>query len=773
MPRPVVSLRIPGSDYPTAEAVLGIRPADPVDQVMTRGEFWRPQPSPPDDPAYVPEAYLWGFSNKPGARAFSLLLLPFTLINVAYWARPPRLQMRVVSWLADEAIGILCRLLALLLTMTLMAAGAGSAMDLIAWQCLKSTGCPDRWPQPFNLIGQAHLTAGQRLAIGAAVPLLLLTALWYHSHRSWRRYERGVDIRVRSDVNMARFWRGRDWVHRLRPSHAIVAMAVVDGLLAYPTLKETGRNPVGYAILFAVVAAVFVAITGVVTPLPVTGLPVRDPARIPAQRGRNSLFTLAADRTAALVDVMRGYSHGASGPVGRLVRLTSFAMLGVTGAAVAYAAWPRPRTPTPPGSVPGYGGLIAVLSGLQVLLLLGLGGAILLLRWTTRKSGVRMALKGFVAPIIASVACMLATAEAAGTLYFTALTIGQIEESATVRGWEPAPPYPYEWAGLVFAVAMGSAAVGTVMLGILWRRLVRSGARLTDNLYGGLRTADPEVARIIDQAHARGKILRHLPGLAMIVFVPVALLSIVGVVYSSIGEGPSVLLASSVAAQLGTWSIGLLAIFFVYLVVRTGAMSPVRRVISTIWALATFWPRATHPFAAPAHGPRAVADVVSRVTRLTAAGNSVLIAGHSHGALIATIAVSYLPEEVVARTGLLTSASPAVRLIEPFFGAILNRRKSDEIAASLTGPDGVRWSNLYRLTDPLGGPAFDYARGEQPDIREVDLLVPDPPSTEIGPGLDPTPRGHNDYLHDRVFQEEHARLVHMLADRPARHPSQM
>jgi len=287
MPHPVVSLRIPGSDYPTADAVLGIRPADPVDQVMTRGEFWRPQPSPPDDPAYVPEAYLWGFSNKPGTRALSLLLLPFTLINVAYWARPPRLPKRVISWLADESIGIVCRLLALILTMTLMAAGAGSAMDLIAWQCLKSTACPDRWPQPFNLIGQAELTAGQRLAIGATVPLLLLTVLWYHSHRSWRRYERGVDIRVRSDVNMARFWRGREWVHRLRPSHAIVAMAVVDVLLAYPAVVMGGHKGFGYAILAAVAAAVIVAVTGVVTPLPVTGLPRPGsrPAAAPAGPG--------------------------------------------------------------------------------------------------------------------------------------------------------------------------------------------------------------------------------------------------------------------------------------------------------------------------------------------------------------------------------------------------------------------------------------------------------------------------------------------------------
>jgi hypothetical protein len=370
---------------------------------------------------------------------------------------------------------------------------------------------------------------------------------------------------------------------------------------------------------------------------------------------------------------------------------------------------------------------------------------------------------------------MLAVAEAAGTLYFTALSIGQLKPSATGRAWEPAPPYPYEWAGLIFALALGCALLAGGVLAFVWRGLVRSGVRLTDDRDPHLRNRNSEVALLIDHAHARGHVLDHVPRLFLILFVPCAALSVAAVILSANGHGPSVLLLSPALANLGTWSIGLLAILLVFGVSRTVAMNPVRRTISTVWALATFWPRAAHPFAAPAHGPRVIADLVSRVTALSREGSAVLIAGHSHGALLATVAASYLPPDVAANTGLLTSGSTATRLIEPFFGAFLNRTVCRDVARSLTGPDGTRWRNLYRLTDPIGGPVLPptadsdrspaaLAAGDADDpVRGVDCLTPDPPLTggELGP--DPTPRGHDYYLQDPVFAAEHSKLVAMLA----------
>jgi hypothetical protein len=772
--RSVVSLRVPGVDHPTAEAVLSAGSAEQVEDVMTRGEFWRRRATTPDD--HTVEAFMWGIGTRPTTRALSMLLLPFTLVNVAYWARPARPHGMVGS-IMDSAVGSLCRLLGLTLTVTLVFAGVGVSMDLLAWQCLGVEECTDRWPQPFNLAGEADMSTGQRLVAGATVPLLLLVMLGYYSYRTWRRYERRVDIgRRRDPLTGARFWRGAAWVERLRSTHVLAGMGVVDGLLAYAMVVHDGRVGsrlvwAGLAVLAAAAAMVAMAIVGAVAPLPLAGQSlVRSPPRVPPggdPRWYRAAAARAANRTGTIVETFRAAARSAASPVTMAIKRSVRAGEVVTAAALGYAAWPRSTVYASSGALPGYADSVAVLSVVQVALLFGLAVAIVPLSWAALRSARRPALRGFSAPVVATTAVMLAAAESAGVLYFAALSVGQLRASGTGRAWEPAPPYPYEWAGFAFALAMVACAVAGLVLRTIWRRLVRAGTRLTNERDPGLRLADPYVADLLDHAHARGRVLEYLPRLALGVLVPVAMLSLVGVGYSLSGRGPSVLVSSPALANLGTWSIGILAVVLVYLVARAGAMTPVRRTISAVWAMATFWPRAAHPFAAPAHGPRAVADLVSRVSWLTRHGTSVLIAGHSHGALLATMAVPYLPADAVHRTALLTSASPAARLIEPFFGAFIDRATFLDVATILTGPGGTRWRNLYRTTDPIGGPIFG---ADQPVIggrmRYVDCLAPDPPTTAVGLGVDPTPRGHGNYLHDPVFAAEHAALVARLARRP-------
>jgi hypothetical protein len=768
--RPVVSLRVPGVDHPTAEAVLNAGTAEQVEDVMTRGQFWRRRASTPDD--HTVEAFMWGLGTSSTTRALSMLLLPFTLVNVAYWARPARPRGTVGS-IADSAVGSLCRLLGLTLTVTLVLAALGVSMDLLAWQCLGVQECTQRWPQPFNLAGEADLSTGRWLVVGAVVPLLLLVGLGYYSYRTWQRYERRVDIGRRTDrLTGARFWRGAAWVERLRSTHMLAGMAVVDGLLAYPIIVHDGSagKAVGVGVLAAATAMGAVAIVGAVAPLPLAGPTVVRAPRVPPgvdPRWYRAAAARAADRTGAIVETFRAAARSAASPVTVAVRRSVRAGAVVTAAAMTYAAWPRSTSYEPAGALPGYTDFVAVLSVAQVALLIALATAISPLAWTAHRTGKRSALRGFTAPVVASTAVMFAAAEAAGVLYFAALSVGQLRPSGAGRAWEPAPPYPYEWAGVAFALALAMCAVAGLALRTVWRRLVRRGAELTDERDPGLRQADPYVAGLLDHAHARGRLLTYVPRLALVVLVPVAMLSLVGVAYSLLGRGPSELLSSPALANLGTWSIGIIAIVLVYLVARAGAMTPVRRTISAIWAMATFWPRAAHPFAAPAHGPRAVADVVSRVTWLTRQRTSVLIAGHSHGALLATVAVAYLPADAVPRTALLTSASSAARLIEPFFGAFIDRSTFTEVATTLTGPGGTRWRNLYRTTDPIGGPIFPNGQpviGSR--VRTVDQLAPDPPTTAVGLGVDPTPRGHGNYLHDPVFTAEHAALVARLTRRP-------
>ncbi len=92
----------------------------------------------PDGP--VPEAYVWGnLTSGRASRALWLLLLPFMLVNIAYWMRPGEPGGRPpAAWaplVADSVYGSAVRLLALCLTALLTLAAAGVGMDLIGWQC--------------------------------------------------------------------------------------------------------------------------------------------------------------------------------------------------------------------------------------------------------------------------------------------------------------------------------------------------------------------------------------------------------------------------------------------------------------------------------------------------------------------------------------------------------------------------------------------------------------------------------------------------------------
>jgi hypothetical protein len=775
-PARVVSLRVPGVDFPEADAVLGAQPVEQVDDLAARGEFWRWRVHRPE--TNTPEAYLWGLRSTATARALWLLLLPFTLTNLAYWARPAR-PRGVMSWIADGLVGTACRLIALTLTATLMLGVAGVTMDLVAWQCLSvDSGCAGSWPEPFNLVGELRFNAYNRLALGALAPLLVLIVLWAASYRTWRRYERRAEIELAPDeLTAARFWRGRDWVRRLRAVHIIVGMVVVDALLVYPIVRmdRAAGRPwwiFGALLLCVLAVALLAGLLGTVAPLPVAIAEVRavrnGPAVLRMMRSRRlaagaRVHSRLADRIEAGVAAFRRRAHAAAPGINVAVRVSAWSTVAVTITSLAYAVGPRRVAAPSTGALPGFATGVATLSAIQVALLFGLGLATMPLCWIARHSSHRLAWRGFAAPIVATVATMLAVAEAASLLYFAALSIGELETSGAGRAWLPAPPYPYEWAGLVFAVAMGATLIAVAFGAVRWRVVLGTGRRMTDGRDPELRRRHPERAEYLDHAHARGQLFESVPGLALVVFVPITVLSVVGVVYSAFGRGPAALLPNqSTLTNLGAWSIGLIALVLVLTVVRAGNTTPGRRLVSAVYAMATFWPRAAHPFAAPSHGPRAVADIVRRVTTLTGQGVPVLLAAHSHGSVLAAMAVRNLRPESTRHIALLTSACPLTRLIAPFFPAFFDPEASIKLAGSLTDEQGTRWTNLYRVTDPIGGAVCPRPTGSALDA--VDVLAPDPPDAALH-DVDPQVSGHGSYLRDPAFVEAHDRLVRTLAHR--------
>jgi hypothetical protein len=173
-----------------------------------------------------------------------------------------------------------------------------------------------------------------------------------------------------------------------------------------------------------------------------------------------------------------------------------------------------------------------------------------------------------------------------------------------------------------------------------------------------------------------------------------------------------------------------------------------RRGVGVLWDVGTFWPRWFHPLAPPTYSDRAVPELDRRITtELEGPGATLLLAPHSQGSIIAAAAV-LLHEQPREGLALLTYGSPWQHLYAEFFPAQVHPVATDTIRHRLSGPNGQRWINLHRATDPIGG-----------EIDGVEQAVPLD---------DPCGRKHSDYWVEDEYGEAAARLRAMLAGDPAR-----
>src|SRR4029453_12507044 len=132
-------LRIHGLSGPPPASMLGHPQVERVSGDADSGFYrrWWPAKSLADDDGdRVVEAYSWGGLTAGGRqRALWLLLVPFLLVNVAYFARPaydPK-DHRV----KDAILGAAQRLFALTITATLFLAVVNVSMDFAGWQCVR------------------------------------------------------------------------------------------------------------------------------------------------------------------------------------------------------------------------------------------------------------------------------------------------------------------------------------------------------------------------------------------------------------------------------------------------------------------------------------------------------------------------------------------------------------------------------------------------------------------------------------------------------------
>ncbi|MCX4986676.1 hypothetical protein [Streptomyces sp. NBC_00572] len=725
----------------------------------------------------VPEAYCWSnLTSGDGARALWLLLLPFMVANLAHWMRPPAQGRPGLVRL----YGVLVRLVALTLTVLLTAAACEVALDLTAWQCAASTACTDAYSWLGFLSegrGGWWSAPGRRLALAALVPALLVGLLWYLSNRTWSAYEAqrpptgyddpvaepptdsgaaeavtdpGVDTEsadqeeggpgpgpgpaeLRPALGRPGFWYGRRLVARLRAAHTAAGFLTVAAALATATARHDATAPGAGAVLGRVLQAAVAALAVLVV-------------WVVCRRGRSERrLDLRIER--ALVSWLPGVS---------LVLLALTAL---------YAGWSRPGW-VADGSLPGnaaFGGLTLVQGGLVVAL-----GVVALLLQRPRRDP-RTALRGLGGPAVAMLACALAGVMSGGVAQRVADWLdGPATPGMGDDGPRIGPPVLLSWQASVIPVLLLLLLVPAALLAV---RTVLAGRRLRTEVeadYDAAGERDPVRTGQIAAGRARASLTDSAPVLVGVVSGATLLLgagSVAGAWASGNvpgrafdGAHPALASLATATQAIGSWMIGFGFLLFVTWGRRAYRDAHARRTIGILWDVGTFWPRAAHPFAPPCYAERAVPDLTWRMSSWTrSTGGRLVISGHSQGSVLAAAAVWQLPPATRGRVALLTYGSPLERLYGRWFPAYF-------------GPEALRalnrtvhcWSNLYRATDPIGGPVRVPAENGRPAVDGSVLLDPVAYGRTRAHPLPEPILGHSDYQADPAFAHRRGALLDRL-----------
>lgn len=666
-----------------------------------RGGFYRPQGADDQGPdGLTLEAYRWG--DLPAGtvvRTLSMvLLLPFMLSNAAVWMRPT----------GDRAAGVtvLCRLLALNLTLVYVVSIAGVALDLLAWRCLGATSCRG----PFDtLAGLDDGHVGQRLAVLALLPIAAVGLLRLLGTR-----------RPRPAGNP--LWAVEPLVERLRAIHVAAALGVIDLLLL--TARQAGDPTAGTTLLLTLSAAVLVACVGLVA---VPGL---------LDRAATARATTVTARATVLL------SGGLS--------VVTLVVVAVDG-----QGWPASA------GLPGYGEIAGGTLLGQMALLVLLSAVVLGRRGRASLPG------GAGAAVIAAIAVGLAGALASGLVYQTGVLLdgyrGDGGPPLPYR-WTVLAFFLHVVVAVLLGVALTLASRGRrrraaeaitrrdfptppLQARGRLRQVVGAVARARFTEWLGLLAAGYSVLALIGLAtglfgqfgREPEQVARHALGLPT------------GVVGMGLAGGTFLVAAVALALLSG----GL----FAY---RTAWF---RRHVGILWDLGTFWPRAAHPFAPPSYADRAVPELADRIVHLAERHAGVLLCGHSHGSALLALAVLRLPPTTRPRVALLTYGSPLDRLYARLFPAYLDDRTLRQVGERV----GWRWVNLWRDTDPVGGWIFAAHRpGDPPPdpadpAGRVDRRLRDPASLLPASGGRPPPlRGHHPGESDPEFRAAVRDLVGRL-----------
>jgi hypothetical protein len=722
-----VELRIHGVSGTPPEALLDSYEVDQVRGDAVAGFFRRrvdaadrPARARDDDGAVV-EAYSWGgLTSRSWTRALWVLLAPFALVNVAGWMLPPRPSADGPGGRRHRAALATVRLLGLLSTLLVVVWTCQVAMDFVAFQCGGSVACREGNGWVDAVFGSGWLSDDPtaRVAVGALAPLLLLLVLRRLGRRSTDRYEDFATDAFggagpAGTFGDASFWRDEDAVGRFARAHVAAGAAVVATLVAAATAELTdGRDALVVAVVVGSLLVAVVAATVVARGPAGPASPARSAIGRLLTGERLGTAVLVASWVAVAVAVAAAVLPGTQvstrasdtadlevfGRAGPLLSL----LLVVLVVVLAVALWGHPLRGTLAGRPPG----AALPPG--------------------SRPGPPVGFGGFGAVVAALLGYGIAAVGLLGLASWVVRLLGGVEVVDHPAGYDAA----------AVVVVWGVLAIATpVVLLWTWRRT----GRAFDEVSGEARSAFLPALEVVQQgerSEALGsarrrqwvrsirtaRILRVLAGradaaltalvvLTYVALAPVAVLPVVGVDSGAwlVDRLPSWLVTAAVWVTAVGLPVGL------FLVVRRSFSSTAtRRKVGILWDVATFWPRWFHPLAPPCYSARAVPELQTRLDVLVGDGATVVLSAHSQGTLLALAALDGVrgrrvaaraDEELLDHVGLLTYGSPITRLYQRYFPAHVPTAV-DRVQDALGGGRGglpVRWLNLYRATDPIGG----------------------------------------------------------------------
>lgn len=795
-------LRVHGVSGTPPEAVLEhphvVRVAGDAQAGFLR-RWWEARAVSTDTERQRREGYSWGgLTSGDNTRALWLLLLPFMLLNVAFYMapsrRPPDLPGRgstpSPARRCDHVSGSVQRLLALSFTATFALTAVSVGMDLVGWQCAAGRPggevCGTSW---LGWLAWSWLDRpGRQLAVTALLPLAVVGLLWWAARTTWRNLEAtevaqtvpDAVLDLRTPLEDRAMWNGRAAVRRLRAVHVATGMAIPGIFAVAPFVSGDERTPaslVGVVVLVLLLVLLGLAVALIVRPT------IASRARATADPG-------TAERRRAQQEHEERTDR---------FRWMPWVALGLTAAALVVAAAQAPVRAA--GTLPWLVGTVQWLFVTQAVLLVLLLVACLLLRPARGTAAapacgpggtpvvVAPAWHGLAMPGVALLAWMLAGGFSAGVILRAAQTLG----TPVARGQRSGAAYP-----IVVPAAYTWAAVGALALGLVagagaaltwWQVRRRSGeefrrsvaavdAAYPDAAYPDAAHPDAAhpgaepvgsaardrrrdaIAREWTEARTLSWRAQRVAGFLLVVTVVVVVTGVVG--FLTVGPrllsgAPVVVTAANLA--ISGFVLGLLAVG------RQAYRNPAtRRSVGILWDLGTFWPRAVHPLAPPCYAERAVPDLLLRLQYYAASGGRVLLSCHSQGSVLGAAVLLQVETAVSARTSFLTYGSPLARLYGGFFPAYFSPAALQRLGGFLADAPGPpadraawRWRNLHRPSDPIGGAVFcerdpgDVDPGDV-DAGDVDLALRDPVfARPPGDPCYPPVLGHSNYVADPAF----------------------